>query len=202
MLCRYCSKVCKNNNSLRNHERLCRENPIKQLSNIKKFKNNNPDPWNKGKVGVQVAWNKGKVGRPGTPHSLETRKKISTQKKALYASGWESKAGRCKKYDYTSPIAGSIKVDGTWELIFCRFADANNLQWNRNKIRFKYVKPDGTESTYQPDFYVKDWNAYIEVKGYETDLDRCKWAQFPEKLIIYRKQDIGKMDEWFKSAPC
>ena len=29
--CRYCGKVCKNNNSLRNHERLCKLNPNRQI---------------------------------------------------------------------------------------------------------------------------------------------------------------------------
>lgn len=202
MLCSFCHKVCKNENSLRNHQRLCSDNPNKQQSNIETYKTLNSIPWNKNKTGVQTAWNKNLRGIRGTPHTEETKKKISEQKKALYASGWESKAGRCKKYDYVSPIAGSIKVDGTWELIFCRFADANNLQWNRNKKRFSYIKPNGSKSTYQPDFYVADWGSYIEVKGYETDLDRCKWSQFSEKLIIYRKHDIGKMDEWLKSAPC
>lgn len=34
--CRYCSKECKNNNSLRNHERLCKLNPQRQLTNFEK----------------------------------------------------------------------------------------------------------------------------------------------------------------------
>ena len=31
MICKFCSKECKNQNSLRNHERLCKENPNRQL---------------------------------------------------------------------------------------------------------------------------------------------------------------------------
>lgn len=30
-ICRYCGKECKNANSLRNHERLCKENPNRQI---------------------------------------------------------------------------------------------------------------------------------------------------------------------------
>jgi hypothetical protein len=30
MNCKFCEKPCKNNNSLRNHERLCKKNPNKQ----------------------------------------------------------------------------------------------------------------------------------------------------------------------------
>ena len=32
--CQYCSKVCKNSNSLRNHERLCKDNPNRQTNDI------------------------------------------------------------------------------------------------------------------------------------------------------------------------
>lgn len=36
MECQYCSKQCKNENSLRNHERLCKQNPNRQVANIEK----------------------------------------------------------------------------------------------------------------------------------------------------------------------
>ena len=49
-------------------------------------------------------------------HTEETKNKMSVIKKELYKSGWECVAGRCKKYDYISPIAGKIKVDGTWDM--------------------------------------------------------------------------------------
>ena len=127
---------------------------------------------------------------------------MAESKNELYANGWECKAGRCPKYDYSSPIAGDIKVDGSWELIFCRYADAVGLTWKRNKQRFPYVRPDGKDSTYQPDFYVDEWKSYVEVKGYETDLDTAKWSQFPEKLTVLRKNEISELDEWLKSAPC
>lgn len=46
MDCRYCSKTCINNNSLRNHERLCRDNPDRQESPF--TKSGKITPWNKG----------------------------------------------------------------------------------------------------------------------------------------------------------
>lgn len=115
---------------------------------------------------------------------------MSLKKKELYASGWEPTCGRCKKYDYVSPIAGVIKVDGTWELATAQYLDSLNVIWSRNKKRFDYIKPNGIPSTYQPDFYVEDWKCYIEVKGYERDLDKAKWSQFPDKLIIWKKDKI------------
>lgn len=203
LLCKFCSKECKNENSLRNHERLCKQNPNCQESSLTKYHASGASIGHKaGKTGLP-AWNKGLLGTfTGKTHSDETKKKMSESKNKLYASGWECKAGRCPKYDYSSPIAGDIKVDGSWELVFCRYADANNLTWIRNKKRFRYIKPNGVESTYQPDFYVKEWGSYVEIKGYETDLDKSKWSQFPERLKILRKQEISELDEWLKSAPC
>jgi len=203
--CKFCKKICKNDNSLRNHERLCKLNPAKQVSAFVKYHSEGSVPWNKGKKGVQTAWNKNGRGTfKGKKHTDETKQKMRDNINARYASGWECVAGRCKKYDYSSPIAGDIKVDGSWELIFCKYADAAKLNWKRNKQRFNYVKPNGKQSTYCPDFFVYDWNSFIEVKGYETDLDRAKWEQFPKNLSIkiLRGKEIGELDEWLKSTPC
>lgn len=175
-------------------------------------------PWPKGKP----TWNSGKTketdekikahsvkmkGRDigfikGSKHSEEWKDNQSRRMKSLYESGWEPTCGRCKKYDYDSPIAGYVKLDGTWELRVAEFFDTVGIEWVRNKKRFDYIKPNGKKSTYQPDFYVKDWDCYIEVKGYETALDRCKWSQFPEKLKIINGRNIGELDEWLKSASC
>lgn len=34
LYCKFCNKECKNDNSLRNHERLCSKNPNKQITNL------------------------------------------------------------------------------------------------------------------------------------------------------------------------
>lgn len=199
-ICQFCGRKTTNAGANKKHEIGCSSNP-----NPKKCGGNKKGftPWNKDKKLHYDVWTKGKTGTfKGKKHSEETKKKMSDSRNALYASGWECVAGRCPKYEYDSPIAGKIFVDGGWELKFCEFADSMGLKWKRNKKRFPYVKPDGTKSTYQPDFYVEDLNSYIEVKGYETDLDKAKWDHFTENLIILRRKEIGELDEWFKSAVC
>ena len=76
------------------------------------------------------------------------------------------------------------------------------LPYSYTRVVGPAYKADGTKSTYQPDFYIEDLKSYIEVKGYETDLDKAKWKYFTEKLIVLRRKEIGELDEWFKSAPC
>lgn len=126
-------------------------------------------------------------------HSSETKMKMSEGKKKLYLSGWEPTCGRAKKYDYTSHVAGKIKVDGKWEIEAAMFLDSIGVVWKRNTRRFEYTNLAGKKSTYQPDFYVNDWDCFIEVKGYETDIDRCKWTQFPNKLEVWRKDKIDEI---------
>ena len=117
--------------------------------------------------------------------SDETRNKHSVEMKERYARGWTATAGRCKKIKYISNIAGSVNLDGSWELATAKFFDKEKINWKRNTIRFKYFDKNKKERTYCPDFYLSDLNIYIEVKGHITDLDKIKWKQFTEKLEVW-----------------
>ena len=151
----------------------------------------------------------------GRSHSNETKEKLSSKIKGRkmsndfkenrksemttrYLTGWEARAGRCKKFKYVSEIAGEVQLDGTWELEVAKFFDRERINWRRNKQRFKYLDLVNKERTYCPDFYLIDSNTYIEIKGYATDLDKLKWSQFKEKLevwtksILIEKKIIGK----------
>ncbi len=164
-------------------------------------------PWNKGKtyeevIGVEKAnLAKSRISKAlkGNPknlgHASTEEKELLRQSKIRdsinqrYENGWMPKAGRCKKIDYTSPIAGVIKVDGTWELGVAQYLDKIGVKWKRNKKRFAY-KYEGKERFYTPDFYIEDIDIYLEVKGFETEKDRSKWNQFPHKLLVWKKEEI------------
>ena len=132
--------------------------------------------------------NKGRYIKPMSLENKEVMRKIIQK---IYANGWMPKAGRCKKIKYISPIAGEVLLDGTWELAMAQWMDKSKLSWARNKKRFEYVKLDGKIGHYTPDFFVKEFDGYLEVKGYETELDRCKWSQFKAKLLVFRKGEIA-----------
>lgn len=175
------------------------------------FKNGHPrgmfgkEPFNKGKTlsdlfGEEQARNiKNQMSvsisaaQTGRIQTSETREKLSEVASQRHANGWDNKAGRCKKYIHESPIAGTVSLDGTWELKVAQWLDANNYNWRRNTERFPYINPEGKPATYTPDFWVQEMNGFLEVKGYETELDRCKWQQFPEKLTVWKKDQIDKL---------
>jgi len=131
--------------------------------------------------------------------SDETKHEIASNQRdrilRRYEAGWLPKAGRCRKIHYTSRIAGDVVVDGSWELEVVKYFDRMGWRWRRNTTRFPYVNLEGETSHYTPDFYVEELGGYLEIKGYETALDRCKWAQFSHKLTVWRKQHILAIKE-------
>lgn len=131
--------------------------------------------------------------------SIEKQTKLAEEQskriQERYKQGWMPKAGRCKKIKYISPIAGEVMLDGTWELAVAQWLDKKGWTWNRNKIRFPYINLKGNLSYYTPDFYVQELGGYLEIKGYETDLDRCKWKQFTEPLTVWKKTNIMSIKE-------
>ena len=135
---------------------------------------------------------------PPKLHTQETKDKIAANINARYASGWETVCGRAKKYDYLSPIAGQIKVDGTWELTIAQILDKIGIQWQRNKKRFDYIHLNGNEATYLPDFYIPSIDTFLEIKGYQTSLDERKWEQFKPKLFVIKKAIIFEFRKWLK----
>jgi hypothetical protein len=126
-------------------------------------------------------------------HTEEFKEKQRERIIARYETGWMPKAGRCKKYKHISPIAGEVYLDGTWELKVAKWLDEKEYNWKRNTKRFQYTNLKGTISHYVPDFWVNELNSYIEVKGYETELDRCKWSQFKYPLIIWKRKELTEM---------
>ena len=48
---------------------------------------------------------------------------------------------------------------------------------------------NNSEHIYFPDFYLPEYNYYIEVKGYQRERDLYKW-QSVEHLIIIKQKEI------------
>lgn len=207
--CKYCNKSFTELNvsglGISNHVRWCTDNPkresyVQSLSDARACITEE----DRKRVGtkIKLAWraedHAERVRKGftflGRHHSPETKNSMSVSKLRLIAEGWSPKAGRCEKIKYNSPISGEFSVDGTWELLFCQWCDRRGIKVDRIGFRFEYTKPNGKKSLYHPDFKIEGY--YIEVKGYETELDRCKWAQFPERLIILRKEQIDNLDKY------
>lgn len=103
--------------------------------------------------------------------------------------GYREGSGRGKKSWYTSPSAGRVYLQSTWEVKYAEYLDANSIKWKRNTKQFNYSN-NGKVHKYTPDFYLIESDTYIEVKGWERPDDHLKWNQFPYTLKILFKKDL------------
>ena len=206
MKCNYCDKVCKNDNSLRNHERMCKLNPNKQVlvSNFIKWNNDVRNGLKQGSNQYIKAKENGSVyvvseetksklsksskGRKYTPDQIE-KLKIAMRKAVLenpdsYTAN--NVSGRTPIITYNG-----FKLKGTWELETAKWLDRENVKWTNVLTGFDY-EWDGTTHIYYPDFYLTEYDRYREVKGYERERDRVKWKVVKD-LIVLKKDEINKI---------
>ena len=168
LLCQYCDKECKNENSHRNHERCCPSNPYRNYKNGMLGKKGSNQFLSAEKQGLEkpTAWNKGLPGTfTGKKHTEEAKKKISERLSI------NNKGGRSKWYE----VAGQ-KVQGTWERDIAMKLEELSIKWIKlktNKDVLKYTM-QGKLRSYTPDFYLESFDVYLEIKGYWWGTDREK----------------------------
>lgn len=200
--CKHCDKECKNENSQRNHERLCKKNPNRQFTPFhdQMFqRSNNENQYTKAKrlgytpqisATTREKHRKSILSRTAE-WNKENGKKISKSiRKKVDEGTWHTSLAKHMHIDYNG-----VDLHGSWELAYAKYLDANNIRWLRNKDSFAYVY-DGKERKYTPDFYLIESDVYIEIKGYKTKKDEAKWNQFPKhrKLIVLMKEELKQLD--------
>lgn len=195
LYCKFCVKECKNDNSLRNHQRLCHSNPDRQESTFVKYNYENRIAWNKGKSqkdypNLARPNQRGKrFGASLTGHTEETKRKIS-EKLSI-----NNKGGRSKWYD----VAGQ-RVQGTWERDVALKLEEMKIKWIKlktNRDTLKYVM-DGKVRSYTPDFYLEDYDVYLEIKGFWWGNDKEKMRIVLEthkdtNIFVVEKEQFNKI---------
>jgi hypothetical protein len=126
----------------------------------------------------------------GMTHSEISLKRMSiTQKKIarkgknsnFYGKKYWPKRGKELIYD-------NIRFRSNWELLTAKYFDTNNIKWQYEPKVF--ILND--EMTYTPDFYLRDSNKWIEVKGYWYDDAIIKYNEF---ISIFKNIEIEIWDE-------
>lgn len=186
MNCRHCSKECKNENSLRNHERLCKKNPDRQQSSWSTY-NKRSGPWNKGltKEDPRVAKN-----AEGISKSLKGKpsKMVWTDERRKAKSEWKKQLHREHPELHPNRILASNRKSWTYpEKVAGEWLDKNNIQYERNK------KID----IFYPDFVIG--SMIIEIDGkrwHDKQRDDLRDKRLNELgYIVYRidaKENIEK----------
>jgi len=203
MKCKFCDKKCKNKISLVQHQIRCSENPDKiktkhsektkkKISEKMKIVNTNATRiWKKetieklrisSKKGNEKYWTK------------ENREKHSILMKSIVKKHPESYStknvsGRVKTYDYKG-----VSLKGTWEVTIAKILDKYKIKWT-NKIKPIPYFWKKKWHLYFPDFYLLDYDNYIEVKGYQRERDLFKWKYVDKPLTILKKKEFKELNK-------
>lgn len=124
-------------------------------------------------------------GRPGRPHSEETKRKLS--EKARLSKHRRLRKG-AKEYC-------GVMLDSSWEILFAQWLDSYSISWERPGP----LEYDGRH--YFPDFYLSEFNLFVDVKNdflILTDSEKVRSAAKQngvEILILSQKnlQQLGVM---------
>lgn len=150
-----------------NHSRWCQKNPKRkeykngsskavEAMNAKRKQTGITNHFSKARLEgkeIPVHSNKG-ISTEGRPHSEESKNKI--REKAL-----ASKHRRLRKgvVEYKG-----ILLDSSWELALARRLDEINVNWIRPDP-LQWVDETGLSHNYFPDFYLIDYDIYLDPKN-------------------------------------
>ena len=104
-----------------------------------------------------------------------------------------------KKSDYTKLDGSIVSMDSTWEVMMAARLDVLGVAWKRDKsLKLEYKTRGGRKKNYIPDFYLVDYDVYIEVKGYWTDAARHKMKDVQERnpvriLLLESLSEISEL---------
>jgi hypothetical protein len=217
MNCQYCEKECKNKNSLVQHEIRCKfnSNKIEVKSNFilynEKVKSGEiereyTNQFTKAeKLGLEKpkmsAETKEKISKKSkeyiwTKERKEQHSKIMIKTAIKYPDSYScyNVCGRTKLYDTIDSLGKKTKVNGGWERTLSEYLNENNINWTNKIDEEFYYEWGGKTRRYYPDFYLPDYDFYIEVKGYERDRDLEKWkCKIGEKLLVIKANEIKQI---------
>ena len=197
-VCKYCGKICKNSNSLRNHERLCKSNPNRQIfshnnleKHIKSIANGERTVWNKnltketddrvlkGTKTFQESIKTGKYIPKRSKHTEEFKEKLRLlQKETNYCHKHyvRKKHISWNGYEFTSR--------SSYELHYANILDEQKINYEYESLRIKYYDTYlEKERKSIPDFYLPDSNTIVEIKStYTLNVQNMK-----DKVKKYRE---------------
>jgi hypothetical protein len=114
------------------------------------------------------------AAKKGQVVTEETRAKLSASHKAMLANNPERKAqlithvldvatriGGNKRIEHLDSRGRMYKFRSTWEVKYAEALDRAGLAWFYEPDRL--LLSDGR--TYTPDFWIVEWNSYVEIKG-------------------------------------
>lgn len=103
--------------------------------------------------------------------------------------GLRDGGGRTKIYEYINWLNEKMKLNND-EIKVAKILDVLQVRWGRNWRGFDYIDLENNKRKYYPDFYLNDFDCYVEYKGWVTDIINHKMSDALKRnkfklLIIY-----------------
>lgn len=147
--CKFCNKEFERGQQTAGHQTWCNENPNSRSSAAKIAKKQR---------GVRLS------------EQIRSRIRATISAKIMDET-WHCSFAKRRKHAY-----GGAAFDGTWELKFAQWCDANAVHWERNTRSFPYCFERSRQ--YTPDFYLPDANCYVEIKGWAYQFGKYDFLEF------------------------
>jgi len=132
--------------------------------------------------------------------SEETKLKLSQSMRKAVLEGRQRTpkpyGKKCTLYKVANWRGEIETLQGGWENTVALFLTNKQIKWERPKQSFTYVF-ENKQREYFPDFYLPDFDIYIEVKGWKQNKDLKKWEQFPKKILVIDKNSIYNLQQFF-----
>lgn len=210
-ICQFCGKLCKNSNSLKQHEIRCKNNPNRISINNPKGRCNIPIEkrgWSKNLTketdsrlqhvseGLKEYYENHEGTFKGKHHTKYTKEYLS---KNAIENCFQLHWGTRNVYEYRG-----FKFQSSYEVEVLKSLDENCIKWEKPKYGiFKYTDNNGKLHTYTPDIYLPDYDVYLDPKndflinnnnpslGY-SDCEKINWVciQNNVKIFILNKDQL------------
>lgn len=101
------------------------------------------------------------------------------------------RVGQCEWYTHVKSDGSKVRLQGTWEVVYARYLDKNNVTYEAHSKRLKYLNENQNVRSYFPDFFLTNTNEHVDVKGalfYEDHVKKIslvKLANTEEKIKIF-----------------
>lgn len=96
---------------------------------------------------------------------------------------------------YMNKKGEQVHYQSSYEHRFMEYLDNNDFEWKRCTDRFPYLDAEGKKHNYIPDFYLPEFDLYVEVKGMIRKNDPLKFEAFPyyKNIVLLQAEDLKKL---------
>lgn len=195
--CKFCNKLCKNINSLTQHQRLCPNNAervyISHTIGIRSWNNGLTKDTDERVAASSVALKTYYANHPAA--GCCSKDFLGSEKHRLGSSkggGYRENAGRSKKYKVNDSYGKEVVLQSTYELETSIILNEMGINW----IRPKSLLYDNRKR-YYADFYLVEYDVWLDPKNdYKAKQDEEKIKKVIEqnnvKLYVLLKHQLTK----------